>query len=58
MMGKTWNINPPLASNLSGVIPGVAKRVGKMMIPAKIAMRESKKQTQPAEDTRLSLLGR
>ena len=38
----------------SGLTPGVAKRVGNMMIPAKNAMRVSEKDTHPADVTRLS----
>ena len=49
--GRTLKTSPTPAV---GAIPGIAKSVGKMMMPAKKATRESKKHTQPAEVTRFS----
>ena len=40
----------------SGDMPGMAKRVGKMIKPAKRAMSVSEKETHPAEETKLSFL--
>ena len=61
MMGKTWNMSPVSTSksclNCSGVSCSVSKRVGKMMIPASMAIKTVEKHTQPAEETRFSRLG-
>ena len=53
--GKTLNTSPGPAV---GSIPGIANRVGKMMIPARKAIKESEKETHAADETRLTDLGK